>query len=383
MTSTKKIFIIIFFLAAVFSSYGERLGLKGYQDFTIDFPEGFYVYDMTSDGKSIQLVSDEHPVNALLRIYNYGKYGSSRRCMDDSLSRLGIKASPVEVDWRNQKCSFAVLSGTFFNGEHKGYAMTFTLPYDKGSVFFMTWCSKDKAAGCDNIMASTMDSVCIDTGSYYEEGIFTKWKYPDRGQLVNIELNIDGKKIQTKLFENDDTINRYLVEREYQVLLTYSKSTKWKEAWQRYYRMIFKDTYKRLRIPAFDIYNALIPYCDDDTALAQKLLTWTQNMVYEREKTVSDFATANSILMGGGSDCDSRSMLLAILLTHMNQDTVIFISKEFSHAMAGFVSTHPGHSFTVDGKKYLMGETTGKGLTWGKISSDMDNQSKWITVQFP
>lgn len=380
---SKKVYILAFLFALGMGAFADRVGLNGYQDLTIDFPESFAVLSMSTDGKKIQLANQEHPVSALITLSNYGKYGSTQRAMDDIVSQLKLKASSKTVEWRNQKSTFAELSGSLNGSEIFGYAATFTLPYDKGTFFFMTWCSKSDSKKYECLLASLMDSICIDAGSYYESGIYTAWKYPYAGELTDITLNIDSKTISTKLRKNDQKIAAATIDREYSVLCLYQKSAAWKEAWQRYYRMIFKDSYKRLRIAAFDIYNALSPDCQDETALAQKLLSWTQTFTYEREKASSDFADLPSILMGGGSDCDSRSMLLAVLLTHMNQDAVIFVSAQYSHAMAGFVSSHPGHSFTVNNKKYLMGETTSLGLTWGKISSDMDNQSAWITVSFP
>ena len=198
------------------------------------------------------------------------------------------------------------------------------------------------------------------------------------------ELTEKGKTIAgTPNVAEDAEAAEGLIEREYKVLCHYQQSELWQEAWQRYYRMIFRDSFNRLQRASFDIYNALAPYCTDETDLAQKLLTWTQGFSYERKQTASDFANLPSMLLGGGSDCDSRAMLLGVLLKNMNMETVMFVSAEFSHALAGFVSTHPGHSFTVGDKEFLMGETTAAGVTWGMIAKDMDDQGKWITVEFP
>ena len=375
----------VFALISIFSlpAFADRIGFEGYTDLTIDFPEGFYLTDRSTDGKSFQLANSEYPVNAIVKLYSQGKYGSSQRALDDTISKLKLKASSQTVSWRNQTCTVSSISGTIGTESITGYAAAAVLPWDKGIIFFMDWCAQNKKSEYDCVLVSLIDSLCIDTGSYFEGGIMTQWKYPYKDSDVPVELDIDGKTINTFLKGNDALGSHYLIEREYEVLCLYAKSSKWKEAWQRYYRMIFRDSYKRLERAAFDIYNTLLPECTDETDLAQKLLTWTQNFKYEREQTKSDFASLPSILLGGGSDCDSRSMLLAVLLSAMNQDAVIFVSSAYSHAMAGFVSTHPGHSFTVDGKSYLMGETTAKGLTWGKISQNMDNQSNWITVTFP
>ena len=56
---------------------------------------------------------------------------------------------------------------------------------------------------------------------------------------------------------------------------------------------------------------------------------------------------------------------------------------EYAHAVAGFVSDHPGFSFEAGGKAYLTGETTKKGATWGTIAKEQADSSKWIPVLLP
>ena len=105
-------------------------------------------------------------------------------------------------------------------------------------------------------------------------------------------------------------------------------------------------------------------------------------MKYERERTTSDFTSLPAMLLGEGSDCDSRALILCVLLTQMNQDAVLLVSPQFSHAMTAITSDHPGHSFKINGKDYLMGETTAQGLTWGKIDEKQDDQRKWMAISF-
>ena len=63
-------------------------------------------------------------------------------------------------------------------------------------------------------------------------------------------------------------------------------------------------------------------------------------------------------------------------------DSVMYISVEYSHAMAGvYLEGKQGQYFELDGKKYLTGETTAKDLTWGMISANMQDRSKWIPVE--
>jgi len=153
--------------------------------------------------------------------------------------------------------------------------------------------------------------------------------------------------------------------------------------------MIYRDSYLRLQKAAFTLYNQLYPIAkkkdpeNPNRELAQILLTWTQGFDYEREKTASDFANLPSIIAGGGSDCDSRSMLLAVLLAQMHCKTMMFVSAEYSHAIFGIAVTgQPGKNahIDVDEISYLLGETTAK-VDIGMIAKDLSDSSKWIPIE--
>ena len=100
----------------------------------------------------------------------------------------------------------------------------------------------------------------------------------------------------------------------------------------------------------------------------------TQNVMIRRkyDEQIRDF------LIG-----DSRSLLVVELLRQMDMDAVFLVSARYSHALAAFVSDHPGHSFSHNGKDYLMGDTTAPGAGWGMIDPAQDDVSGWIFVDFP
>lgn len=383
-------FLRLFLLAALFfiiplaglTAHSVSLGLKD-PAVGIDLPEGYRVTDLSKDGKSFQLQCDFLPVQLIIKIYDKKAYKSAKEAVDDNLTRLKAKSDCESFKWRYQEAALSSFTCTLGSQKVAGYAASAVLPQDAGTIVLLSWTEEASYEKAANFILSTLDSLCIDYGSYFSPGLVTAYAFPATDKEKPVSLEIGGQTIKSSIKDNDAQAADYLIEREYEVLTLYASQNNWQQAWKRYYRMIFKDSYARLKRPAFDIYNALMPSCSDDTDLAQKLLSWTQSFSYEREKNNSDFASLPSILLGGGSDCDSRSMLIAVLLRAMNMDSCMFISATFSHALAGFVSSHPGHSFTADGKKYLMGETTAKGLTWGKISSEMDDQSKWLAVDFP
>ncbi len=350
---------------------------------SIDLPEGYRMANASNDGSSYQLQSSLLPVSLAIKLYGKDVYKGAGEALEDNLGRLKATSDLETFKWRNQDTALAEITFKLGTAPMAGYAASAVLPEEAGTVVMLAWCGEADYERSANLILSTLDSLCIDYGSYFSPGLVTSYAFRETGESRPVELDIAGHTVHTALSVNDLEASDYLVEREYELLTLYAGNGAWKEAWQRYYRMIFRDSCGRLRRPAFDIYNALAPDCVDETDLAQKLLEWTQDQGYEREQNNSDFASLPSMLLGGGSDCDSRSMMLAVLLRAMNMDSCMFVSATFSHALAGFASSHPGHSFSVDGKGYLMGETTAKGLTWGKVSAEMDDASQWIPVTFP
>lgn len=381
MTRFQTTILTVFFILAqqVFAGVSS---INKNKNLAIDLPEGFYTVSASEDEKSYQLQSSLLPVTAAIKIYGKEIYKTPKDALTDNLKRIKAQNEIETFKWRNQDIALATYSNYLGQIANAGYAVAVSLPENEGILIMLVWTEQSHFSVYGDFILSVIDGLCIDFGSYYEAGPITHYAFPDSEKFIPVTLKIDGKEIKSSIRQSDKDANEYLIEREYNVLKLYANSPLWQEAWTRYYRMIFRDSFKRLNRVSFDIFNEINPYCTDDTDLAQKLLTWTQGMKYEREKTSSDFASLPSIILGGGSDCDSRSMLLSVLLKNMNMDSIMFISKEFSHAVAGLVSTHPGHNFTANGKEYLIGETTASGITWGMIAQEQDDISKWIPVLF-
>lgn len=378
---------IISITAAAFifttSLFAEILSSPTY-GYSIDLPEEYVLAEKSTDGTSYVFTSKLFSATTVIKIYPSSKYKSSADTLKDTVKKLKAQGETEEVSWRNQKAAVSTYRLTLGGQKLSGYGICAFLSTKKSYIVALCYCPEEDSQNNNSFMVSTLDSLCIDQGSLFEAGLMTQFIYPESSKKVPVNIEIDGVKIYTLMDSVDSEAANYVIEREYDLLLNYQKSSQWKQAWTRYYRMIYRDSFKRLQRASFDIYNELAPVSKDDTDLAQKILTWTQNFEYARaeQKTDSDFTSLPDVLLGKGSDCDSRSMLISVLLRNMNMDSIFFISAEYSHAIAGLVSTHPGHSFIANGKKYLTGETTAKGVTWGMISQTQSDAKKWIPVVY-
>lgn len=380
----KKLIIIpfvIFFAASAL--FAEILSSPTF-GYTIDLPEEYILSEKSSDGTSYVFLNKRFSVTTIIKIYPSSKYKTSYDTLKDTVKKIKAQGETEEVLWRNQKAAVSTYRLNMNGQKLSGYGICAFLSEKKSYITVLCYCPEEQSEQNNSFMVSTLDSLCIDQGSLFEAGIMTQFIFPESSKKTPVKLNIDGCEIQTLLDSNDFEASNYVIEREYELLLNYQQSTEWKQAWTRYYRMIYRDSFKRLQRPSFDIYNELALISKDDTDLAQKILTWTQSFEYARAETQSesDFTSLPDVLIGKGCDCDSRSMLISILLRNMNMDSIFFISAEYSHAIAGLVSNHPGHGFTANGKKYLTGETTAKGVTWGMIAQNMSDVKKWIPVMY-
>ena len=312
---------------------------------------------------------------------------SASDVLKKNLNKLSAKGDTDSFEWNGTSCGISSFTMTL-DGNYYGWSVSAPLKI-KGYYVVLLCYAPESQRGCEQFIISTVNSLCIDSEYLNTPGIITSYAFPPEGRKA-LSLQIGGKQIKSSLDKSDEDAAKFVIELEYAVLTLYANHKMWKEAWQRYYRMIYRDNAGRLRQTAADIYKALYPDLkkatpqDADIKYAQALLSWVQTFGYERAKSKneSDFTSLPAAISGKGSDCDSRSMLIAALLNFTGIDTALLISRDYSHAMVVTDIPAPGQTFTMEDKReYLMGETTAK-VTWGTIAADHADRTKWIVVTF-
>ena len=383
----KKFFALSFiFLAFTALSFSEPITDRDF-GFSLDIPEGFEISDYAEDGMSYVFSHPNIPVTLIMKITADSNAKSARDVLKTNLTKLNAKGDTDAFIWNGKTCGISNFSMTI-DTSYTGWAVTAPVKINGYYVLLLCYAPSDKP-GCEQFIISTLNSLCIDDNYKNIPGIITSYAFPSEGRK-SVSVKIGGKQIKTSLDKVDEEAAKFTVDLEYAVLNLYANHKMWKEAWQRYYRMIYRDNSGRLEQAASDIYNALYPelkmkYKEEaDIKYAQALLTWVQNFSYERASTKneSDFTSLPASISGKGSDCDSRSMLVSALLNYTGIDTAILISREYSHAVVVTDIPAPGQTFTMEnGREYIFGETTAH-VTWGMISQDHADRSKWIPVSF-
>jgi len=76
-------------------------------------------------------------------------------------------------------------------------------------------------------------------------------------------------------------------------------------------------------------------------------------------------------------DCDTRTLLLFTIFNHYNYDVVMLSSEIYKHSLIGINLPFEGVSKSINGIKYIVWETTDKGIPPGIISREISDMRFW------
>lgn len=383
----KKLFYFLFIIFAITSySFSEQITDRDF-GFSLDIPEGFEIADYTEDGMSYVFSHPNIPVTLVMKLTEEKNAKSAAEVLNINLKKLNASGETDSFKWNGTVCGISNFSMSL-DDNYSGWAVSAPVKIQDYYVILLCYAPESKK-GCEQFIISTINSLSINNEYLNTPGIITSYAFPPEGS-ESVLLKIGGKEIKTSLDKSDEEAAKFVIDLEYSVLNLYANHKMWKEAWQRYYRMIYRDNAGRLQQTAKNIYDSIYPELkkskpqDADIKYAQALLSWVQTFGYERaqSKIESDFTSLPASIKGKGSDCDSRSMLVSVLLNYTGIDTAMLISREYSHAVVVTDIPAPGQTFTMEnGREYLFGETTAR-VTWGMLAQDQADRTKWIPVTF-
>ncbi|MDR0513125.1 MAG: hypothetical protein LBG93_08525 [Treponema sp.] len=225
---------------------------------------------------------------------------------------------------------------------------------------------------------SALNSIALQVQDRLAPGPITEFLYPRRTQ---VRVPVFGMDIQAQFFTEDAEAAQALIEREFLLLRRYEHAHNWQQAWQRFYRAIYRDSFYRLQDAAFHIERELNAHSSGERDFAESLLRWVQTFTFERDFEGSDFVNLVSAVTEGRGDCDSRAMLWALILRQANIPSGIMVSRHFSHAMGLAYLPGSGARFPVDGQGFLVAETT-TDVGIGLIEQEMSVIGHWLGIIF-
>jgi hypothetical protein len=108
------------------------------------------------------------------------------------------------------------------------------------------------------------------------------------------------------------------------------------------------------------------------------VLTFVQNIPYERPGGVLDLFPPLGTLAYRYGDCDSKAILLYVILEKMEVDCAMLWSYKYKHAMLGVAVSGSGNYKTFNGKKYFFLETTYPRWDIGELPPEFKNKRFWF-----
>ena len=369
--------ILVFIPSFLFSEFlrDEKNG------FAIDLVDGFYLAEKTET--SYYCLSDFIPVEIVVNVYPKERFSSPNESIAFSSKQLAASKCDVStVEYRNFPCEIAYLEFNFQNTSCIGYMLAIQLG-EKQILSVLGYTAKGNNPIFESIILSCLDSVFVDHGSFFTPGPVTSFVFPKEGK-VRQNVTIGGVTTSVLFDKVDAEANEYVINREYEILKMLSNTDYWFSSWQRFYQLIYRDSYGRIKDACFNlcskIYSVSFGKDDCDSLYAQTVLSFVQNKPYGRNTGGSDFQNLISTFCGEKSDCDSRSLLCTILLNMMDVKSTFFVSVEYSHAMVGALIEHPGAKLQVGEDWYVLGETTAK-VDFGKVAKNMSDSQKWLNIE--
>jgi hypothetical protein len=359
--------------------------------FRIDLPEG-YAYT-GGDGRNRFSFADGEGAALDLVVYSGGAYHSVQALAEDIQKRLGNRGDASVFVYRDRPAAILELefarTGSSSSGRtqnYSGWGLCTELERKDGGppplLAALAYGPAEKAA-LKVLAVSALDSIAPAPSDERAPGPMTEFAFP---REASRRTPLANAQAQALLDGIDAEAAQALADREFEVLRLYTESPKWKEAWIRFYRMIYRDAWDRLADAAFALERSWNrDAAEDETArereITAKALSWVQSFAYERDLLGSDFVNPVSAAVEGRGDCDSRALLWAIILGHANIPAAIMVSREYGHAMGLADIDGPGARFEADGRKWLVAETTAP-VAPGLIAADNADPAKWIGVTF-
>jgi hypothetical protein len=344
--------------------------------FRLDLPEGYeYI-----DGNNKDRYSFQGPNKAMfdLVVYN-GVYQGVEQAANDIKRRLGSSGETALFEYEGKTAALMELRFRDFSG----WGLCLELAKSPGGSSAPFLCalaySPSPGADMDLFHISALDSIAPSDLEARRPGPVMEFSCP-RGETIEIPIN--GTTISALIRENDFLAAQTLVDREFALLRNYESAPNWQQAWIRYYRVIYRDSWDRIADALFRLereWNSDARF--DNRAFAEKSLAFVQGFSYERDLEGSDFFNLVTALFEGRGDCDSRSMLWAMILEQADIPSAMMVSRNHSHAMGLADLPGSGARFDAGGKRWLVAETTDK-VGIGLISADKSDTESWLGVIF-
>ncbi len=360
-------------LAAPLAAEPLAVGSLGY---AVDLPEGWRMIE-GAEG-SVQSFADPSRT-ALLQVFSFasGSFASSEELARVIGERLGAKGEGAAYLYSGADATIADLRFAAGRTPARGYAVF--LRGDPTDYALLAFAPEASFWQHHDALLSALDSFCPQARLGNAPGPVAQFASPFPAQREgSVTIAVGGHTLTVPTGADEQDAGQDLVEREARILA--AETRRFLPAWQRFFRVIYRDNL--LRLASVGEQLAVVLSDLEPRARAEALLAWIQGFRYARTGTVSDLSSPLRCLAEAAGDCDSRALLYVMLLHHMGLDAVLLVSTEYRHSAVGVAVEGAGARISAAGRSYVFAEVTDK-VALGLVASDQADPKGWIPVVLP
>ena len=367
-------------------------------------------------------------------------YASAKAAVEETAKRLGNRMTPVNFSYAGMDAAaaeFAFGSGStarrgmalFLDGKaenspsQSNSQSSSPSGLQAGKSYDLILLAHTPASGWNrdrDVLLSCIDGFSATAAGRSTPGplgALARVRLRESDRLVK-RIQFGGTEVSTTWNPEEAALAQELVEREYRVLVrTTTAQAAVEPGMQRFYRMVWRDSLPSLDHLALALSQAWETSKKEDSSAgspkgvagnsqatttasdtssgkprfgppadprsyAQALLSWTQGFRYERDPKGSDVVNPLSAAFEERGDCDSRILVINILLRRENIDSILMISLKHEHALLAVDAPGVGARYQYKGKQWLVGETTAP-VEIGRIDARQANPADWFALDFP
>jgi len=379
----KKLIILFFIYIFCFFCYpavSEDVQVEGYE-YRLDIPAGWELYD-AEDLSRVSFTDPTHSVVLQVFVYPGDQFSKSSEIFETVKSQLKAEGDGENFLFNMKDSYLAELH--FFAGklEVKGYFVFI----NSTDCDYMICCftSIDLYDSYLAFIFSAIDSFSLNEEGLLYPGPISQVFYPFPGpEQEKHVITFHKNTFPLMVDKNEFEASQLMIEIEANVLAAYEKDQNGLKAWERFFRMIYRDTYHRLDKLYETLEIELQKQGQNKKEMITSILSWIQDYEYTRTESIADFLSPLTAAVKHEGDCDSRAMLYLILLHQMGADAVLLVSTQYDHSAVGLdynILKKQGASIEFEGKNYLYAELTAS-VDIGMIAKDFSDPSGWIPIR--
>jgi hypothetical protein len=373
--------------------------------FFVDVPEGFAISG--GDGETSFTFSDPYGyMDFLIATYPAARYSSPEAIAKDIASKLKASLKTLNYSYEGRKACYFSLTFTYEKSPMAGIGIAIEGIGENSAkdTLLLSYAPTEAFEPYAPFMRSCLDGFSADAGAKRSPGPLSQMlRGASKGAEWAIEsasgakgaaflatpiaetprnVPFEGAILSIPYSARDAATLKLICRREYEVLSAYADDAELAAfAMTRFYHMVYRDAYRKLDRVALELGRRMGLPGSGERSIAERALAWVQSFHYERGSEGIDFVDPYSAAFEANGDCDSRVILMLIVLHHLNIDGIMMLSGVHSHAIAAVAVDGKGARFSHNEIGYLVAETTDE-VQLGLIAAEMSDREDWIGIDF-